>query len=78
MTAPQRRDLLEILEDRYGRAFTLVTSQIPIERWYDIVAEPTMADAILDRLVHNAHKITLKGESMRKRDARRLDHKPVD
>ena len=51
MTAPQRRDLLEILEDRYGRASTLVTSQIPIERWYDIVAEPTMADAILDRLV---------------------------
>ena len=78
MTAPQRRDLLEILEDRYGRASTLVTSQIPIERWYDIVAEPTMADAILDRLVHNAHKITLKGESMRKRHAKRLDDKPAD
>ena len=76
MTTPQRRDLLEILEDRYGRASTLVTSQIPIERWYDIIAEPTMADAILDRLVHNAHKITLKGESMRKRDAERLDDKP--
>ncbi len=76
MTARQRRDLLEILEDRYGRASTLVTSQIPIERWYDIVAEPTMADAILDRLVHNAHKITLKGKSMRKRDAKRLDDKP--
>lgn len=69
MTAPQRRDLLEILEDRYGRSSTLVTSQIPIERWYDIVAEPTMADA---------HKITLKGEPMRKRDAKRLDDQPAD
>ena len=78
MTTPQRRDLLEILEDRYGRASTLVTSQIPIERWYDIIAEPTMADAILDRLVHNAHKITLKGDSMRKRDAERLDDKTDD
>jgi len=78
MTTTQRRDLLEILEDRYGRASTLVTSQIPIERWYDIIAEPTMADAILDRLVHNAHKITLKGDSMRKRDAKRLDDKPAD
>ena len=78
MTTPQRRDLLEILEDRYGRASTLVTSQIPIDRWYDIIAEPTMADAILDRLVHNAHKITLKGDSMRKRDAERLDDKPDD
>ena len=78
MTTSQRRDLLEILEDRYGRAPILVTSQIPIERWYDIVAEPTMADAILDRLVHNAHKITLKGDSMRKRNAKRLDVKPAD
>jgi DNA replication protein DnaC len=77
MTAPQRRDLLEILENRYGRASTLVTSQIPIERWQDIVAEPTMADAILDRLVHNARKITSKGEPMRKRDAKRLDDRPA-
>lgn len=78
MTTAQRRDLLEILEDRYGRASTLVTSQIPIDRWYDIIAEPTMADAILDRLVHNAHKITLKGDSMRKRNAANLDDKPND
>ena len=78
MTTPQRRDLLEILEDRYGRASTLVTNQIPIDRWYDIIAEPTMADAILDRLVHNAHKITLQGDSMRKRQAERLDDKPSD
>ncbi len=75
MTTSQRRDLLEIIEDRYGRASTLVTSQIPLERWYDIIAEPTMADAILDRLVHNAYKITLKGDSMRKRNAERLDVK---
>jgi len=62
----------------HGRASTLVTSQIPIDRWYDIIAEPTMADAILDRLVHNAHKITLKGESMRKRNAENLDDNTND
>ena len=77
MTASQRRDLLEILEERYRRASTLVTSQIPIERWHDVIAEPTLADAILDRLVHNAHKINLKGDSMRKHQAETLDHKPT-
>jgi len=60
------RDLLEILEDRYDRRSTLVTSQVPVKRWHEALADPTMADAILDRLVHNAHKIELKGESMRK------------
>lgn len=77
MTASQRRDLLEILEERYRRASTLVTSQIPIERWHDVIAEPTLADAILDRLVHNAHKINLKGDSMRKRNAENLDPEPT-
>ena len=61
-----RRDLLEILEDRYGRRSTLVTSQLPIDHWHDALGDPTLADAILDRLIHNAHKIELQGESMRK------------
>jgi len=60
------RDMLEILEDRYDRRSTIVTSQVPVKRWHEALADPTMADAILDRLVHNAHKIELKGESMRK------------
>lgn len=66
LTAPQRRDLLEILEDRHEQRSTLVTSQIPIEHWHKMIGEPTHADAILDRLVHNAYRIALKGESMRK------------
>lgn len=60
------RDLLEILEDRYGVRSTMVTSQIPVEKWHDLIGEPTFADAILDRLVHNAYKLKLKGGSMRK------------
>ncbi len=67
LTAENRRDLLEILEDRHGARSTLATSQLPIEKWHDIIGDPTLADAILDRLVHNAYKITLKGGSMRKR-----------
>lgn len=62
-----RRDLLELLEDRHDRRATIVTSQLPLEHWHEAIAEPTLADAILDRLVHNAYKIVLKGESMRKR-----------
>ena len=66
MTDPQRRDLLELLEDRYGRKSTIVTSQLPVTSWHEAIGDPTLADAILDRIVHNAHKIELKGESMRK------------
>ena len=66
MTADQRRDLLEILEDRHGRGSTTVTSQLPVEHWHDVIGDPTIADAILDRLVHNAHRLILKGESLRK------------
>ena len=62
-----RRDLLEIVDDRHGRTATLITSQFPIDRWHDLIGEPTLADAILDRLVHSAHRIQLEGESMRKR-----------
>jgi DNA replication protein DnaC len=66
LLAAQRRDLLEILDDRHNRKSTLVTSQLPVEHWHKIIGDPTLADAILDRLVHNAHRINLKGESMRK------------
>lgn len=62
-----QRDLLEILDDRYDKKSTLVTSQLPIDQWHATFADPTIADAILDRLVHNAHRIALKGESMRKK-----------
>lgn len=63
----QRRDLLEIVEDRYERRSTIVTSQVPIDRWYEIIGNPTIADAVLDRLIHNAYRIELTGESLRKR-----------
>lgn len=66
LTANQRRDLMEIVEDRYQTASTLITSQMPINTWHDIIAEPTFADAILDRLIHNAHRLELDGASMRK------------
>jgi DNA replication protein DnaC len=65
----QRRDLLEIAEDRYGRSATLITSQIPVDRWHDLIGDPTLADAILDRIVHNAHRLTLRGDSLRKKKA---------
>lgn len=74
-TDEQRRDVLEILEDRHGRRATLITSQLPIEHWHEIIGDPTLADAILDRLVHTAYKINLKGESMRKRKSK-LTHTP--
>jgi DNA replication protein DnaC len=66
LTAEQRRDLLEIVEDRYNAGSVIITSQVPVERWYEIVGDPTMADAILDRLIHNAHRIELTGETLRK------------
>ena len=70
LNVEQRRDLLELLDDRHGHRSTIVTSQIPVDHWHDIIADPTLADAILDRLVHNAYKINLKGGSMRKRKAK--------
>ena len=71
LTAPQRRDLLEVLDDRHERRSTVVTSQLPVEHWHKMVGEPTHADAILDRLVHNAYRIALKGESIRKLTAKK-------
>ena len=67
MTDPERRDLLEVIEDRQGLSSTIVASQLPLENWHDNIGDPTIADAILDRIVHNAHRINLKGDSMRKK-----------
>jgi DNA replication protein DnaC len=69
LTAEQRHDLLEIVEDRYSRGATLITSQIPVDRWHDLIGDPTLADAILDRVVHNAHRIQLRGDSLRRKRA---------
>ena len=65
----QRRDLLEIVEDRYDTGLLLITGQLPIERWYEIIGDTKLADGILDRIVHNAYRIELKGDSLRKRRA---------
>ena len=62
---PERRDLLEVIEDRHERASTLITSQLPVKAWHDALGEPTIADSICDRLIHGAHRIELKGSSMR-------------
>lgn len=67
LTDSERRDLLEVLEDRYDRRATLVTSQLPFDHWHAVVGDSTFADAIMDRLVHQAHRITLKGASMRRK-----------
>jgi DNA replication protein DnaC len=67
LTAEQRRDLMEVIDDRHGRASTIIATQVPLDRWHDMIGDPTYADAILDRLVHNAHRIELRGESMRRR-----------
>jgi len=69
LTDPERRDLLEVIEERHGHGATIVTSQLPVTHWHEHIGDPTIADAILDRLVHNAHKITLKGGSLRKKYA---------
>ena len=70
LDAAARHDLLEILEERYGRRSSVITSQLPIDRWHEIIGDPTYADAILDRLIHNAHRIELAGESLRRTQAK--------
>ena len=70
VTAAERNDLLELLDDRVGTRATLITSQLPVTAWHEWLNDPTLADAILDRIVHSAHKIALKGESMRKRQVK--------
>ena len=71
LTPDQARDLLEIVEDRYDKGSLIITSQIPVDRWHDLIGTPTLADAILDRIVHNAHRLQLKGDSLRKQRALR-------
>jgi len=66
LSASQARDLLEIIDDRYGRASTLMATQVPVEDWHARFPDPTLGDAILDRLIHNAYRLELRGESMRK------------
>lgn len=69
LTQPQRNDLMEIMDDRHGETSTMILSQLPTDQWYATIGDNTLADAILDRLMHNAHRLSLKGESMRKRMA---------
>lgn len=70
LDAKARHDLLEILEERYGRRSTIITSQLPISAWHEVIGDQTHADAILDRLVHNAHRLDLDGDSMRRAKTR--------
>lgn len=74
-TESQRHDLLEVIEDRYGRAATVVTSQLPIPKWHEWIGDPTVADAVLDRLVHNAYKLDLRGNSKRKEQGNKANEK---
>src|SRR6202161_1619433 len=66
LTSQQGRDLLEIVDDRHGRGSTIVTSQLPVDHWHEVIVDPTIADAVLDRLVHTAHRLALDGETLRK------------
>ena len=69
LTDQQRLDLLELFEERYQRRSTIITAQLPVSGWHQMIGEPTIADAILDRIIHNAHRIELKGDSMRRKSA---------
>lgn len=70
LSTAHRNDLLEIMDDRHGNASTIVISQLPTDQWHASIGDNTLADAILDRLMHNAHRLTLKGESMRRTKAK--------
>lgn len=70
ITSEQSRDLLEIIDDRHALRSTLITSQFPVDHWHELIEDPTLADAILDRIIHNAYKINLKGDSMRKKKSK--------
>jgi DNA replication protein DnaC len=72
LNAEARHDLLEIVEERYGRRSTILTSQLPIDKWHAVIGDPTYADAILDRLVHNAQRIDLTGDSLRRNRASKI------
>jgi DNA replication protein DnaC len=66
LEVPQRNDLMEIMDDRHGSGSTMILSQLPTDKWHQSIGDNTLADAILDRVMHNAHRIKLKGDSMRK------------
>src|SRR6266403_1879150 len=66
LTSQQGRDLLEIVDDRHGRGSSIVTSQLPVDHWHEVIVDPTIADTVLDRLVHTAHRLALDGETLRK------------
>jgi DNA replication protein DnaC len=76
LTDQTKRDLLEIVDDRYDKKSTIITSQLPVDQWHAHLAEPTLADAILDRLVHNSYRLNLKGASMRKQKTAPLNDNP--
>jgi len=78
MNELERRDFLEICDDRYQRCSTILTSQLPVAKWHAQIGDPTIADSILDRLVHNAHRIELDGESLRKKRARKADEEEAE
>jgi DNA replication protein DnaC len=73
LDSQNRMALMEIIEDRHNKGSVIITSQLPVNKWYEIIGDKTIADAILDRLIHNAHRIELKGESMRKKRVRKTD-----
>jgi DNA replication protein DnaC len=73
LDAPSRAALMEIIEDRHGKSATIITSQVPVSKWHDIIGEKTVADAIMDRIIHEAHRLDLKGESLRKKADRKTD-----
>src|SRR5262245_60120763 len=77
LSASQQRDLMEIVEDRHGRGSILITSQLPVATWHDVIGEPTLGDAILDRIVHNAYRLDLDGPSMRKLKAGQATRPPA-
>jgi DNA replication protein DnaC len=77
LSASQRRDLMEIVEDRHGRGSILITSQLPVTTWHEVIGEPTLGDAILDRIVHNAYRLELDGPSMRKLKAGEASETPT-
>jgi DNA replication protein DnaC len=73
LTQEQRRDLLEIMDDRHDLRSTLIASQIPVEKWHSVIGDPSLGDAILDRLVHSAHKLVLNGDSLRKKNKKNIE-----
>ena len=78
LNANQRRDFMEIVEDRYEAGSILITSQLPVNAWHYVIGEPAFADSILDRIVHNAYRLNLDGQSMRKTKAKTVDEAPVN